>query len=220
MPLRTTQQRENDLATIAKRYILGDKLGNIAADFDVSIQTISNDVKEIRRRWLASSIRDYDGKVAEQMARLDILETEYWYGWQRSQEDEETKTDERKVKVAVDGKTKLPAEEKAQTRTKGRVGDPRFLEGVERCIDKRCKLFGLYAPTKVDVTWRDELKGQGIDPDAVFENVVEKYIEEMEESIQDPSLPIGVELQIEGGTGKQEYVKVSNSSDSNANDNE
>ena len=37
------------------------------------------------------------------------------------------------------------------------VGDPRFLAGVQWCIDKRCKIMGLDAPQLVEVTWQDEL---------------------------------------------------------------
>ena len=36
----------------------------------------------------------------------------------------------------------------------------RSLEGIRRIIEIRCKLLGLNAPTKLDVTWRDKLTAE------------------------------------------------------------
>jgi hypothetical protein len=43
------------------------------------------------------------------------------------------------------------------TRSEGQAGDPRFLQGVACCIDRRCKLLGLDKPDKVTIDWRQNL---------------------------------------------------------------
>ena len=34
----------------------------------------------------------------------------------------------------------------------GQAGDPRFLAGVQWCIERRCKIIGIDAPTKSELT--------------------------------------------------------------------
>ena len=38
--------------------------------------------------------------------------------------------------------------------TENSVGDPRWLERIAWCISQRCKILGLDAPTKIDLTVR------------------------------------------------------------------
>lgn len=45
-------------------------------------------------------------------------------------------------------------------------GDKRFLDVVHKCIERRCKLFGLDAPDKIRVGWESSLP-EGYEPDAV-----------------------------------------------------
>lgn len=38
-----------------------------------------------------------------------------------------------------------------RSRTGGQAGDPRFLTGIQWCIERRCKIMGIDAPTKMDL---------------------------------------------------------------------
>ena len=60
--------------------------------------------------------------------------------------------------------------------SKGQVGNPRFLDGLQWCSEQRLKIFGIYAPTKFEVKWREELEHAGIDTDDIFEKTVSEYI--------------------------------------------
>jgi hypothetical protein len=44
--------------------------------------------------------------------------------------------------------------------------DLRSLQGIQWCIDRRCKLFGLDAPERVQINWRETLP-EGVSPDDV-----------------------------------------------------
>lgn len=147
-PKRSHFQIQRDRQRIADWYCQGLTQADIAErlnagrDFTLSQQTISNDLRAIQKEWLESSLRDFDEMRAEQLGKIDRLEREYWRGWERSCEDAET--------VRKEG----PASgvEKIVKTEKGQAGDPRFLSGVERCIERRCKLLGLDAPVKQDIT--------------------------------------------------------------------
>ena len=164
---RTEIQREKDLVRIADLYCRGVYQADIAAQLGVTRHQVGYDLNDLRGRWLAASVEKIDQRKADELARLDNLERIAWAAWERSCLDAEINH----VKT-VRGKTnddgaKLPPIETLEKTTKGQVGDPRFLERVGWCINKRCELLGLDAPKKLDHTSGGEpfYKLYGFDPD-------------------------------------------------------
>jgi len=146
VPRRHPVQRERDLADIAHRYLmLHEPQAVIAAALDVSQMTISRDIKVLISRWQESALMDVDEAKAHELARINRLELEYWEAWEVSKRDKESTLAEK-----IDDKTVTRT--KAQQRKEGQVGNPSFLGGVQWCIDRRCKLLGLDAPTKIAPT--------------------------------------------------------------------
>ena len=149
-PKRTHHQLQRDRQSIADWYCQGMTQAAIAErinadperEYQLSQQTISNDIRSIQSAWLASSLRDFDDMRAEQLGKIDRLEREYWRGWERSCEDAET----------VVKKQDPKGERQMQQTLKGQAGSPAFLAGVERCIERRCKLLGLDAPEKKELS--------------------------------------------------------------------
>lgn len=72
-----------------------------------------------------------------------MLEAEYWAGWERSQQGKETSLTE-KLATGKDEQGNALGRVKLATRTEQRVGDGAFLNGIQKVIDARCKLLGLY----------------------------------------------------------------------------
>lgn len=187
---RNKWQREKDLMNLAERYLRGEYQADIAASMGVQQSTISKDLRELQRRWQAASVTAMDAMKAEQLAKIDELERTYWEAWARSKEDAEitvTKTRGLKIKktdtVPVTGGELLTATNHTEVtgapfetmhRTEGQVGNPAFLAGVQWCINKRCELFGLDAPRKVE--WRQEAAAKGLDPSAIFNELVKNYV--------------------------------------------
>ena len=96
-----------------------------------------------RKRKLPSY--DLSFEKARILACLDLLECRYWEAWEKSKEDfraEIVKVRKRKGKPDW-------IEKKIITHT--RCGDPRYLHGVGKCIDQRCKILGLYAAAKGEI---------------------------------------------------------------------
>jgi len=140
---RSIIERERDFTVIAKMYLTGSTQAEIALHCGVTQQQISKDVKEIQARWLASSVRDFDEMRAEQLAKIDRLEMTYWNAW------EESKRDHKRQRAGIKKGGKAQ-EEMAETTTEGRDGNPVFLAGVDKCIERRCKLLGLDAPIRAE----------------------------------------------------------------------
>ena len=101
--------------TVGRMYAQGRTLREIAKVVDFHPATVCRDLEKIRCQWLESSIRDFDEAKADELAKIDNLEREHWEAWARSRREE------------------------------GQTGDPRFLNGVLKCIERRCKLLGIDA---------------------------------------------------------------------------
>jgi hypothetical protein len=120
----------------------------IAERLTISHVTVCRDIKTLHQVWLKSSLVDYDEAKGKELAKVDKLEYEYWVAWERSCEDAETVRQEGIKKN--EGDTKVIPDKIVKT-AKGQAGDPRFLAGVQWCINKRCEILGLDAPEKRDI---------------------------------------------------------------------
>lgn len=121
---RSKAKRENDLVQIADLHFKGKTQAEIAAALELTQQQISYDLGDLRKRWRAASAKIVDVAFAETLARIDGLEREYRQAWNRSRQERE------------------------HIKRMQRNGNPAFLAGVMSCIEQRCKLLGLYAPTR------------------------------------------------------------------------
>lgn len=171
---RTKAERELDLVFIADLYLrhrtqfeIRDEL-NAVRRYNISRSQIMYDINKIHGRWLESSLVNFDKVKAREMARIDRLEREYWVSWLESKEDRETST--------TSQSTGIRAYERIELKRVGQVGNPRFLEGVQWCIEQRMKIFGFYAPTRVDLEWRREAEAAGLKASDIFEQIVAEYM--------------------------------------------
>jgi hypothetical protein len=138
---------------MADLYLQGWLQADIAGELRIDQSTVSRDLKALQSEWLSSALMDFNEAKAQEIAKIDRLEREYWQAWARSCEDAEQTTQEG-TPVKVD---------KVKKTSKGQAGDPRFLQGVQWCIERRCKILGVDAPTEVKHSGAVNLVG--IDPD-------------------------------------------------------
>lgn len=119
-PKRTQKQREEHLSYIGDRILQGDQQSEIAQALSITQQQVSQDLVIVRERWVTQYLKsDEDTLIGEELARLSFLAQEYLKGWRGS----------------------------ALERCPG--GDPRFLAGINKCIEQRCRLLGLYKPERI-----------------------------------------------------------------------
>lgn len=144
---------------VARRYLQGQTQSEIADVFGVSQAQISKDLAAIRAAWLASAMRDFDAAKAQELAKIDTVEREYWLAWERSKKDKEISVQEG---GEVDPQTRKPRIKKVVMRKEGQAGNPAFLAGVLTCIERRCAILGLDAPKRFVIRW-DDLTDEQID---------------------------------------------------------
>lgn len=136
-------------ADVASAYIRGETQVALAQRLGVTQQQISLDLKAIQAAWLQSSLRDFDALKSEQLAKVDAVERAAWEGYERSCQPRETTLTERNEGgewLLANGTTQARSPtRKATVRREGQVGDPRFLERIQKCIDQRCSIWGLGA---------------------------------------------------------------------------
>ena len=170
-PKRTTFQRENDLVILAGLYLRGVPQVQMAGiiseqrEYSISRQQVSYDLKTLTRRWLESEIVDLNEAKTQELAKINHLEQTYWEAWEDSRKTKEVTSTKRTID---DYGTK----DEAGIRKEQQAGNPAYLAGVMTCINKRCDIFGLDAPKKVDLTWKEKLEEAGVDAGAAFEQLV------------------------------------------------
>jgi hypothetical protein len=111
---RNPRQRELDLVTLAGMYLRGLPQHECAERLRVSRQQVGYDLAILRKRWQESADTDFAAKVAQELARLDHVESVAWEAWDRS--------------CAIG---------------EGGVGAPRFLDRVQSCIEMRTRILGI-----------------------------------------------------------------------------
>ena len=126
------------LSGVTNQFEIMHRLG--MDDIEASQPTISRDLLYIREQWRASAVRDWDEIQGKELARIDLLEKEAWFAWERSK-TQRSRTRKR-VRILPDGK---PGDTDSEDTTEQRDGDPRFLTAIMDCIKRRCDLLGLDA---------------------------------------------------------------------------
>lgn len=129
----------------AKLYLRGYPQVAIGKEIGCSQAQVSRLLVSLQAEWEMAYKRSiYELKMKE-LARIDSLEMEYWDAWRRSIGTTIRKT----VKDRAGSKDSFNEE---QTTEIDLVGNPSFLQGIQWCIERRCKLIGLDAPTKIAPT--------------------------------------------------------------------
>ena len=138
---RTKAQIESDRVAIMRLYLQGKWQHEIAEALGMQQEQVSYDLRAVQSIWRDIPQSELSELKAKELSRIDELERTFWDAWHRSLMPKET------TSTAKEGE-KL----KVGKRSEQRNGNPAFLKGVMDCIDRRCKLLGLDAPVKSEVT--------------------------------------------------------------------
>lgn len=148
MKVRATRRgkarRQHDLHEVSRLYLEGVSQPAIAERLSITVPQVASDLRVIRRAWRRAQVANFDEQRSREVAKIDHLEAVYWDAWFRSQRDQEETITERR-----DGVTAV-ALARVRRRT-GITGDAVYLAGVQWCIERRIRLLGLDAPTRITV---------------------------------------------------------------------
>lgn len=175
---RPPAEKEKMLIRISELYIRGFSQYKIAdtlteeMDRRITRAMVKRDLDKLRTLWMESAIRNFDEAKAEQLAKLDAIESQAWEQWEKSCRQF------KKTKIETSKGTK--GEIKQAIETYEREGDPRYLQIILSAIDKRNKLLGLDAPLKVASTNKDgdDSENNGVIIVPAVANSVEEWLEQ------------------------------------------
>jgi transposase len=105
-------------------YTAGWSESRIATRFKCTAQDVSD--------LISSHLTELATLRQQELARLDQLAGEYLAAWEESKKQAVRKTSSRKNGADA-----------ASVVQEDQYGDPRFLQGIERCIAKRCEILGI-----------------------------------------------------------------------------
>lgn len=162
-PKRTQAQIEANRAEIARLYLHGWTQAAIAAELGMTQQMVSYDLQRLYEVWRESAAHDIDAAKARELARIDELERTYWAEWEASRQERTSSTTKR-IQRGPDSKgteQKPPAKDirdEATLRKEQRLGDPRYLAGVQWCIERRCAIAGINAAIESKLSGRIQIE--------------------------------------------------------------
>lgn len=130
--------------------------------------TLVKDVQALLKEWQESRIEEMDQALALELQRIDDLVKEAWDAWDQSKEDylrEKTKLKGTPAYGSADGSSVQTKYVEKTSENLRSVGDPRFIDTINKLLQERRKLLGLYAPekqeVKTDMTFADLLMKTG-----------------------------------------------------------
>lgn len=188
---RNKWEHERDLADIATLFLKQRTHHEITTwlnanrAYQLSRQMISRDIERIRQMWREKATEAYDDRKMRELEKVERVEREAWTAFERSQQEETYKSSTRHElevgqdeggKALSDGRTTKTVAMRSQT------GDPRFLDIVMRCIEKRCEILGLDAPKKVEADVTHTAILGGLPDDHVDRILSDHYVRRIPDS--------------------------------------
>ncbi|WP_114752321.1 hypothetical protein [Pleomorphovibrio marinus] len=159
---RSKPELERDKNFVAEHYLKGYSVRAIALMLSkhvgiekyVSYRTIHNDLNKLLKEWEKDRIDDINKQKLIELEKINKLERTYWMAWDKSIEDYEKKSKKLMGQVGTDkdGNPIKPTQQEIQTINMVNFGNPAYLSGVEKCIERRCRILGIDAPERIDVT--------------------------------------------------------------------
>jgi len=146
---RTEGEKEIDKEFVLDLYLKGFSFTSItdslngSREYNITRTQVTKDIKKEVELWKNERLDNISESVQLEIQKVNVLEMEYWKAWIQSQKVQKVSTTSAKNRVDKDKKVQGNTELMKTERTESPVGDVRFLQGVERCIQKRCELAGL-----------------------------------------------------------------------------
>lgn len=166
---RSSDETRNEARreAVASHYLEGKNLREIGSLLGVHFSTVSRDLTVLRERWRERAEAAIKERAADELARIDHLEQVAWASWERSCQPAVTRRTQ-KAKGRVDkAGALLPDLDVAERTERDQVGNPRFLDRVGWCIQKRCEMLGILQPEVSGITTVTTVIG-GVDLDAIL----------------------------------------------------
>ncbi len=129
---RSREQVVKHRLQISEMYLRGMSQFDIGQNLGINQGTVSRDLAALRKEWLASSLRNFNDARSEELAKIDQQERNYHIT-------------AGKIREYAQKLVTLDLFDKA---TSALGQSLKAMNGVDSCIDRRCRILGLDAPEK------------------------------------------------------------------------
>lgn len=136
---------------VAKWYLQGRNVSLIADHIGRNHIYVYRLLEQLEAEWQSSALIDFNKKKAIELAKIDNIERTYWDAWFRSLGGTKSTTVKASGEKSEKGKDGKLVNVERSERNETTYGDPRFLAGVQWCIERRVKMFGFDQPVKIDI---------------------------------------------------------------------
>ena len=158
-PVRSKFQIEKDREQISIWYLQGWTQARIAEEIGLSRTQITYDLRAIQKQWIKNTTFALDEYKGKELAKIDHVEAEAWLAWEKSKEQfKQQHIVAKGIKKIIDDdgnqKDQAVTVDKS-TQIEDQYGNPRYLDLVMTCIERRCKMLGIDAPQKHEVTGKN-----------------------------------------------------------------
>jgi hypothetical protein len=155
---RTKEQRDADMLFEADLFVKGYTYRQIADSvnanirergltYTISFQQVHKDVKELLISWKKERFDLIDDYVTSELKKLDRMEQELWAAWEAS------KDGKRRTKIeggSIEGGN-ISGGKLKERNLETTHGNPRYMDLLLDVQQRRAKLLGYDAPTKIDI---------------------------------------------------------------------
>ncbi len=192
-------KKEHALTRISELYLRGWIQADIAKDIGISANTVSKLLAEVRKRWLVNQVNNFELRKSMELERIDKLEREYWDAWDKSKKGQNKIISTRLNRTTMRGDSTEVTEGQEFLDT---PGDPRFLEGIQKCIALRTRILGLEEATKIEHSGTISVNNYHMDnrerlTDTQKLNGVMAFLESMEvKEVEAPYEPIFADTEV------------------------
>lgn len=141
----------------------------IARRLGISQTVVSGYIVEMKEEWKNDARRDFAQIIERELAKLDLLELEYWESWEKSKKEQQI-IEERERRNSESGNEVV----EHKTTKKRSPGAKSYLDGVQWCIERRAKYLGLDAPVRsanlninAKMSWKSFIEADIVDDDEI-----------------------------------------------------
>lgn len=146
-PERTHMEVLAERQEIARLYLSGKSQATIGLAIDRCQQHVSTELKAIREEWKREYLANFNEAKCRELARIDRLEQTYWAAWEKSTGDLSKRTQ----LLTPGDKDKPPRIDRITVETMESAGDTKYLDGIRWCVERRCRILGIDAPSKHEI---------------------------------------------------------------------
>jgi len=135
---RTQYKKAMDTKISAAMHLKGYQLKEIGKELGNKVSMVFADLRRAKAEWREEYLTDIKESMLKQLKELDVLKQEMWEAWEKSKQDKD---------IVISG-----GKSGDYTKTVESDGNPAFASQIDRIIERKCKILGLDAPQKLNIS--------------------------------------------------------------------